>query len=293
MDEEKEKSVREAIENMQQDQQIPETGLLARNEGDYTDPETGLLMCGKCHTAKQVRLEHKDRFGHVVNTFVVSCLCTCANEEYMRRQKELNADRISSRQEVAFGDSQMKNWTFGKDDQAESHISRQMRNYSERFATKFLPDGKGILLFGSVGTGKSFYAACVGNEVIRQGYSVRMTNFTKIANALNDKKTGKEEYLHKLNDCNLLIIDDMDIERDSDYMREIVYNVINDRYQSGKPIFVTTNLTSHQLKENPDQNKARVYSRLMEMCMAIEVTGRDRRYQEMRRTYQSNMGDLE
>ena len=73
------------------------------------------------------------------------------------------------------------------------------------------------------------------------------------------------------------MLDDLDAERDTEYMQEYVYNIIDARYRAGLPMIVTTNLTGAKLK-NPDSiSKERIYSRLLERCHPIEITGADRR----------------
>ena len=104
-----------------------------------------------------------------------------------------------------------------------------------------------------------------------------VTNVTRITNRLQSTFDGKQEYLDSLNKFTLLVIDDFGMERNTEYMNEIVYNVIDSRYRSGKPLIVTTNLTMQEIN-NPDNiDKQRIYSRINEMCVPIRVEGKDRR----------------
>ena len=88
---------------------------------------------------------------------------------------------------------------------------------------------------------------------------------------------GKQEYIDELNRFSLLVIDDLASERDTEYMNEMVIDIIDARYRSGKPLIVTTNLTAQELNNPKDIRKKRVYSRLLEMCVPLEVKGTDRR----------------
>ena len=56
-------------------------------------------------------------------------------------------------------------------------------------------------------------------------------------------------------------------------MREGVYRAINMRYESGKPLIVTTNLSKQQLLNSENIDKRRVYDRIIEMCHFIEIGG--------------------
>ena len=73
------------------------------------------------------------------------------------------------------------------------------------------------------------------------------------------------------------MIDDFAVERNTEYVNEIVYNVIDSRYRSGKPLIITTNLSADDFKHPDNINKQRIYSRINEMCVPIPVTGKDRR----------------
>ncbi len=65
------------------------------------------------------------------------------------------------------------------------------------------------------------------------------------------------------------------MERGTEYGLEQVYNVIDSRYISKKPLIATTNLTPEQLKNPEDVPHARIYGRLLEMCTPVRFTGDD------------------
>ncbi|MCC8028520.1 MAG: ATP-binding protein, partial [Lachnospiraceae bacterium] len=70
---------------------------------------------------------------------------------------------------------------------------------------------------------------------------------------------------------------DLGIERSTEYALEQVYAVIDERYKTGKPLIITTNLTLSQMKNPEDVAHARIYSRVMELCTPVQVHGNDRR----------------
>ena len=69
------------------------------------------------------------------------------------------------------------------------------------------------------------------------------------------------------------ILDDFGMERGTEYRLEQVYNVIDSRYRSGKPLIVTTNLTLEELQNPEDTAHARIYDRITEMCTPVRITG--------------------
>ena len=185
---------------------------------------------------------------------------------------------------LGFPDAEMKNWTFDKDDHKNEQISKIAHNYVDNF-DEMKKRGKGLLLFGEVGTGKTFISACIANALIDQGRACLVTNFARIVNIIQSTFDGKQDYIDSLNDFDLLVVDDLESERQTEYMGENVQNIIDSRYRAGLPLIITTNLTSDELKHAKEIRKQRIYSRLFEMCVPIEVKGKDRRRQKLKHDF--------
>ena len=135
----------------------------------------------------------------------------------------------------------------------------------------------GLLLWGGVGTGKSYLAGCIANALIEQEVPVRMTNFGLILNDLMDRREGRNEYIEQLCRYSLLILDDFGMERDTAFALEQMLVLIDSRYRSRKPLIVTTNLNLDEIRQPIDRKRARIYSRVLEMCVPVMVSGTDRR----------------
>jgi DNA replication protein DnaC len=73
--------------------------------------------------------------------------------------------------------------------------------------------------------------------------------------------------------CPPLIIDDFGMERGTEYALEQIYNIIDSRYRSRKPLIVTTNLTLDDIRHPQDTAHARIYDRLLEMCVPVSCIG--------------------
>ena len=116
-------------------------------------------------------------------------------------------------------------------------------------------------------------AGCIANALMEQEVPVRMTNFARILNELNGSFSSRNEVIDKLCRYPLLIIDDFGMERGTEYALEQIYNIVDSRYRSRKPLIVTTNLTLDEIRYPQDTAHARIYDRLLEMCIPISCIG--------------------
>ena len=246
-------------------------------QGDYYG-EDGLLYCHKCHTPKQCRVE----FLGKVRTPM--CLCRCEAERREREEAERKLIQFQAKvkelRRAGFPEAEMQDWTFEHDDGESSQIITVARNYVENFK-KMREDGKGLLLFGNVGNGKTFAAACIANALIDKGYPCLMKRLSDIAQGIFDG----DFTCHDFNKYPLLILDDLGAERKTEYMQEIVFSVIDSRYRARLPLIVTSNLTAEAIKNPADIAYQRIFSRLLEMCLPVECNGEDRRRKILKRDF--------
>lgn len=246
---------------------------IPKNEGDYVG-EDGLLYCGKCHTKKQTEIEV---FGQKRRPY---CLCKCEaekkdEEEKMRKHREFQG-QVKRMRQTGFPESDMASWTFENDDMANGAITQAMRSYVANFKD-FCRTGKGLLLWGNLGTGKTYAACEVANALIDEGYPVLVTNFARLTNTLQGMYEGKQDYIDGLNRFALLVIDDLGAERKTEFMQEMVWNIIDSRYRAGLPMIVTTNLSIEEIKKPDNVGVGRIYDRILERCHPINVKGGSRR----------------
>lgn len=244
--------------------------------------EDGLLYCGKCKTRKQTRI------NLLGEEKIVPIMCACQKKEYedeeeQRKNDEFNKTVARLRREC-FPTMEVERYTFAIDDQHDKRISSAMRRYVDKWED-IKAENLGLLLYGPVGTGKSFYAACIANALISKGVPVIMTSFARIVNTMQGAFGGRQDYIDKLVSYPLLIIDDLGAERGSDYMLEQVYAVVDARYQAGLPLIVTTNIPIDEIKEPADLKYKRIYDRILERCHPVEIKGPSRRRESLKANY--------
>ena len=237
---------------------------------DYIDEKTGLLYCGKCHTPKEKAfpVEFMGMKKHPV-------LCACAAAEQERlareaRQRE-RQEQLEHLRREAFGEIPAGDWRF--DRVTMTPALQKARRYADCWE-EMQKNGIGLLLFGTVGTGKSYAAGCIANALIDGGHSVRFVGLSDVVNRMQGLSGGERDaYMESLLKPELLILDDLGAERSTSFGREQVFHVINKRTLSGRPLIVTTNIPLGAMQQAEDIQDRRIYDRILEVCVPIRFQG--------------------
>lgn len=180
--------------------------------------------------------------------------------------EELNRDEC-------FNDLAYRNMTFDMDDRPENLLSKAARAYAENFQPAL--EQHGIMFTGNVGTGKTFYSCCIANAVIDRGCTAWVTTLQPLVRALCSYESA-EKILAKIRKVDLLVLDDLGSTALNDFTTDKIFEIVDERYRSGKPLIVTTNL-------NPDEawkssiGMRRIFDRLRERCRHVVVDGESRR----------------
>ena len=161
-------------------------------------------------------------------------------------------------------------------------LIREIRSYV-RDIDGNLDRGKGLWLFGDVGTGKTSLAMLVSKAALDAGRSVAIYSLPRLLSDIKEtyedrSESSYMELFERVVGVDLLHIDDLGAEKRTDWVLEQLYSIINERWQEQKAIVVTTNLVD--VDELRDQIGPRTVSRLHEMCDLIPIMGRDRRMQQ-------------
>lgn len=247
------------------------------NAVDYTNDE-GLLVCGVCGETKQTYLTlpnpDESNMGKILTTKACRCDRQAEQKEADRQKAIEDHDKISKFKSLSMIDNKFDGVRF-------SHLERTKFNEKnlricERYVTKFpemLEKNQGLLLWGDVGTGKSFAAASIANALLEQVVPVVMISFVEILKRIESKAMTQDQIVSLINTAKLVVFDDLGAERDSDYAQEKVYGIIDARYRKQLPMIVTTNLTMDQMKGEDDIRYRRIYDRIFETCYPMQFTG--------------------
>ena len=212
------------------------------------------------------------------------CQSAAEKQRKAAEEKRERLERIQRRKAHGLQDRRLYDCTFANDNGKTPRLTAKAKRYVEHWedaARKNI----GLLLFGDVGTGKSFLAGCIANALLEQDVPVLMTNFPTILNRMTGLfGSGRADFLASLNAYDLLILDDLGAERGTEYALEQVFAVIDARYRSRKPLVVTTNLTLDALKHPDDLAHARIYDRILEICAPILFGGENLRVEKANET---------
>ena len=244
------------------------------DEDEYLSDEDGLLHCKHCGGRRQTVVPRFGRAGYFMPRIVCPCQQAVIDQKHEAEEREKRMESIHRKKAQGLQDRYLYDYTFANDN-GQNPLIAKARAYVEHWAEAF-QNNIGLLLFGNVGTGKSFFAGCIANALLEQNVPVLMTNFPMILSRLTGL-FGEERlaFIDSLAQYDLLIIDDLGVERSSEYALEQVYLVIDCRYRSKKPMIITTNLTLDEMKNPPDLAHARIYDRILERCAPILFDGKN------------------
>ena len=230
--------------------------------------------------------------------------CTCAEGEayHQRTKAETEAKRKARADEEmrlqvsqlirdsGLGERSLQQTfeTFMPDTPELSRTAARIKKYAGTFP---LSGRNGLLILGSIGSGKTHLANAVANDLLNRGIGViSLTErhlFGRIqATFARSRQWGREadssEVLHTYETVPLLVIDDLGKEKASDWTLATIYAIIDGRYVRAMPTIVTTNysdnLACRITPERGDITTAEaVVDRLREMCESIVITAASRR----------------
>lgn len=241
-------------------------------EGTYR-AEDGLLHCSSCGHPRQLWFEFQGE------RMKVPCACGCV----LREDPEADARRRrdDARAARCFKDAKGRGQTFEADD---GRYGAEQMKLCKRWIDKLpgaLDDPEnpdfplGLLLFGEPDAGKTFAANCIANAALEKGMTAVVRSVPwLLAQDIDERPSA----IRQMQEADLLVLDDLGAERGTDYAKEIVYSVVDERYKARKLMVVTTNLLNSELADAQDMRDRRSYNRLLEVCYPLRFDTGRRRY---------------
>lgn len=245
------------------------------HEDDYIG-EDGLLYCGMCKAPRQMVLEVP-----MVGTRIVPIMCPCEiakrEAEAAREAMEAEQRRIDGMRKIGITSPDYREMVLAADDGSDPKMRAIVDRYIEK-RDLMRRENIGLLLHGSAGGGKTFWASALANAMIDHGNSAMITTVPRLVTAMSqDFEAEKSRILEQVERVQFLVLDDVGIERQTGYMAEKMFEIIDSRYRSRRPLIVTTNLTLEEISNPQQMEYKRVFDRIVEMCQPIHVSGEGRR----------------
>ena len=240
--------------------------------------DDGLYMCTVCDEPTQYI------HGYEGRDYKLARQCACDREEVAQREADKERrDKlylIEALKKKSFPNFRFREFTFKGDDGRNAKTSKFCKSWADNYK-RMRDENIGIMFYGGTGTGKSYFASAIANEVIeKQLATVKMIDMNTLLNKTTSFET-RQQTLDSLEGVDLLIIDDFGTSRNTEFVWENVYTIINNRYMEGKLLIVTTNLAPSDFDpESKDMplDQARVFDRILEMCpLEIKMSGGSRR----------------
>ncbi len=195
--------------------------------------------------------------------FVEGRLCSC----YSRLLQEEACKRLSSLSSMKLTDFDSLDaslYEAAVDPRLGTSPRQRMLDiiaYCREYAARFTPDAGSLLLQGATGTGKTHLSLAIAKAVTEAGYGVVYGSVQPLLRRMESEYFGRAEgnTEEQLTACDLLVLDDLGMEMDSQFYRSCIYSLLNNRLLEGRPTVISTNLSFAALKERyGDQIASRI-----------------------------------
>lgn len=179
-------------------------------------------------------------------------------ENYNAEQAQKNIERIQAEIRHKFTKAAIPkrylNRTFANYN-AASQQQQLALNVARHYAAHFeerLENGGGLIMQGKPGTGKTHLACAIANQVLTNGSSARFTTVMQLVRAVRatwkrDSEQSENQVLQAIIDYDLLIIDEIGVQYETESEKLILFDVLNGRYENVKPTILLTNLVGREL----------------------------------------------
>ena len=234
-------------------------------------------LCAHCaytvDTCHECRYNGKDFTYHRYDNPFLTCIPLCTKYKTQQEQR-----RIAKLMGIGGVGERFRSRSFATF--RETPATRAAVTACRRFceAVKSDPKAQGLMLMGGYGTGKTHLAVAILRETAEAGISgmfVVVPDLLGKMRASFDRKDGKaDELVDTAKNAPLLVLDDLGAENPKPWVVELVYVLINHRYEHMLPTVIATNCSGKELEAVFGR---RIMSRLAEMTTPVNIRAEDYR----------------
>lgn len=153
---------------------------------------------------------------------------------------------------------------------------RNIRDFCVEYAKDFSLKSGNLLMYGRTGLGKTHLSLAIAAEVTKKGYSVIYDSAQNILTRIEKEHFGRsdssDDTLSEVCTCDLLILDDLGSEFQTNFTLSAIYTIINNRLLASVPTIISTNLENRKLEEKYGE---RIASRIMGSYVNLGFCGND------------------
>jgi len=152
---------------------------------------------------------------------------------------------------------------------AENEGQRRALSFATEYAEKFEEEsksGRSAIFCGMPGTGKTHLSIGIALEIMKNGKSALFTTVQRIMRRMKetfrrDSEDSERDVIDILTYPDLLIIDEIGVQFGSEFEKNLMFDILNERYEKCRPTLLLSNLTIPEVKAFLG---ARIYDRLKE-----------------------------
>lgn len=206
----------------------------------------------------------------------IPLMCECEKERKHKEEEAYNAEKKSRRiSDLKFLSGMAplhKGMLFENFNTVKG--TEKAFNEAKLYADRFSEAKKGIMFVGTTGSGKTHLACAIGNALLNEAYEVRFKRAVDLPLHIRGTYSAESEQTEAdiilpLQKCQLLIIDDLGADTDTEWKTSIWLSIIDYRINYSLPTIVTTNLNEREMLTRFDK---RVSDRLLGAYHKITIT---------------------
>lgn len=197
-------------------------------------------------------------------------------DEELGYHAEYHKDCDCRKTEPRYLDTSYAGITFDSDGNYNPQHTEYAKRYVEHWEYMH-ENGVGLILYGGDGSGKTWTAACIVNALLGKGVPVGMLTANKIA-TMPPERYNKFASGTTQGRIELLAIDDLGAERSTEYAKERVLRIIDERTKQSKPIIITTGCDPEILRNR--KGYKRIFDRICARSIPLSFERRSIRMEQ-------------
>lgn len=234
----------------------------------------GILICGMCGKPKEIVYQNGVKFP-IIHEHQLERICQKEPDPLEIVQRKERWRRACFAGEFRMLEDECRLSKADADTQPEALEAIDVFKRT-MFENKTKKMGRGLIIYGFNGRGKTFIAGCLCNELLDKGYRILMTSTRRLRNQADEKFGSLNSIIEWLVKFDAVCLDDLFADKSTDTGREFMFNIVDALYKMRVPMIVTTNMSREYLMNPSDSDKPTI-DRLKERCDKLELIGRNRR----------------